>query len=142
MEICKHNSTLAEIKTLSEHSSLDTLCSSFSKYFTDKIARIRSNFVINDNDYNFPESQLSEKTLQSFTPATTNEVSLLLKNYHNKSCDLDPFSTLLLKSCIGQLIFPITTIINISMQSGFAPRDFKQALVILLLKNKLCAKMT
>ena len=30
-----------KLKALPEHSSLDTLCSSFSKYFTDKIARIR-----------------------------------------------------------------------------------------------------
>ena len=31
-----------KLKAPPEHSSLDTLCSSFSKYFTDKIARIRS----------------------------------------------------------------------------------------------------
>ena len=64
-----------------------------------------------------------KKTLQSFTPANTNEVLIIIK-YPNKSCDLDPFPTLLLKSCIDQLIFPITTIINLSMQSGVVPRDF------------------
>ena len=55
-----------KLKALPEHSSLDTLCSSFSKYFTDKIARIRSNFVINDNDYDFPEPPLSEKNTTEF----------------------------------------------------------------------------
>ena len=30
-----------KLKALPEHSTLDTLCSSFPKYFTDKIARIR-----------------------------------------------------------------------------------------------------
>ena len=101
-QMCKHNSTSAEIKALPEHSSMDTLCtgSSFSKYFTDKIARIRSNFVINDNDYDFLEPPLSEKTLQSFKLATTNEVLIIIKKYPNKSCDLDPFPTFLLKSCI------------------------------------------
>ena len=68
-----------KLKALPEHSSLDTLCSSFSKYFTDKIAHIRSNFVINDNDNDFPEPPLSEKTLQSFTLATTNEVLVIIK---------------------------------------------------------------
>ena len=69
-----------KLKTLPEPSSLDTLCSSFfSKYFTDKIAHIRSNFVINDNDYDFHEPQLSENTLQCFTPATTNEVLIIIK---------------------------------------------------------------
>ena len=129
-----------KLKALPEHSSLDTLCSSFSKYFTDKIARIRSNFVINNNDYDFPEPPLSEKTLQSFTPATTNEVLIIIKKYPNKSCDLDPFPTLLLKSCIDQLIFPITTIINLSMQSGVVPQDFKQALVNPLIKKQTLCK--
>ena len=55
-----------KLKALPEHSSLDTLCSSFSKYFTDKIARIRSNFVINNNDYDFPEPPLSEKNTTEF----------------------------------------------------------------------------
>ena len=128
-----------KLKALPEHSSLDTLCSSFSKYFTDKIARIRSNFVIND-DYIFPEPPLSEKTLQSFTPATTNEVLIIIKKYPNKSCDLDPFPTLLLKSCIDQLIFPVTTIINLSMQSGVVPQVFKQALVNPLIKKLTLCK--
>ena len=68
-----------KLKALPEHSSLDTLCNSFSKYSTDKIARIRSNFFIND-DYDFPEPPLFEKTLQSFTPATTNKVLIIIKN--------------------------------------------------------------
>ena len=66
-----------KLKALPEHSSLDTLCSSFSKYFTDKIARIREKKCINDIYYDFPEPQRSENTLQSFTPATTNEVLIL-----------------------------------------------------------------
>ena len=128
-----------KLKALPEHSSLDTLCSSFSKYFTDKIARIRNFFVINANDYDFAEPPLSEKTLHSFTPAT-NEVLIIIKKYPNKSCDIDPFPTLLLKSCIDQLIFPITTIINLSMQSGVVPQDFKQALVNPLIKKQTLCK--
>ena len=81
-----------------------------------------------------------DQTLQSFTPATTNEVLIINKKYPNKSCDLDPFPTLLLKSCIDQLIFPITTIINLSMQSGVVPQDFKQALVNPLVRNQTLCK--
>ena len=83
----------------------------------------------------FHEPQLSENTLQCFTPAT-NEVLIIIKNYPNKTCDLDLFPTLLLKSCINQLIFPITTIINLSMQSEFVPLDLKQALVNPLVKKQ------
>ena len=87
---------------------MDTLCSSFSKYFTDF-------FFINDDDYDFPELPLSENALQCFTPATTNEVHIINKTSPNKSFDLDPFPTLLLNSCVNQLICPITTSINLSM---------------------------
>ena len=127
-----------KLKALPEHSSLDTLCSSFSKYFTDKTACIRSNFFINDK-YDFPEPPLSENTLQCFTPATTSEDLIIIKK-SNKSCDLDSFPTLLLKSCINQLIFPITTIINLSMQGGVVPRDFKEALVNPLIKKQTLCK--
>ena len=55
---------------------------------------------------------------------------------------IDPFPTLLLKSCINQLIFPITTIINLSMLGGVVPRDLKQALVNPLIKTQTLCKMT
>ena len=78
--------------------------------------------------------------MQCFTPAATNEVLIIIKKSPNKSYDLDPFPTLLLKSCINQLIFPITTIINLSMQGGVVPRDFKQALVNPLIKKQTLCK--
>ena len=134
-----HNTILhrQKLKALPEHSPSDTLCSSFSIYFTDTIARIRSNFFINDNDYDFPVPPLSENTRQWFTPATTSEVLIIIKKKSpNKSCDLDPFPTLLLKSCINQYMFPITTVINLSMQGIVLPWDFKQALVNPLIKKQ------
>ena len=47
------------------------------------------------------------------------------------SCDLERFSTRLLKHYIDDLIVPITAIINLAMQDGVVPHDFKQALVTL-----------
>jgi len=44
-------------------------------------------------------------------------------------CDIDPFSKYLLKRCIDKLIHPITIIINMSMQNGVVPDDFKHALI-------------
>ena len=68
-------------KPLPDHTSLDTLCSSFSKFFTDKITLIRSNFVTNDHSHNFPESPHVENTMAQFTPTTTSEVrSIILKS--------------------------------------------------------------
>ena len=94
---------------------------------------------MNHNDNDFPEPPLSEKTLQSFTPATTNEVLIIIKKCPNKSCDLDPFPTLLLKRCVDQLIFPIITTINLSMQSGVVQRDFKHSFFCTNNRITLCS---
>ena len=77
----------------------------------------------------FLNHHFSENTLQCLTPATTNEVLIIIKTSPNKLCDLDPFPTLLLKSSISQLIFPNPTIVNFSMQGGVVSQDIKQALV-------------
>jgi len=52
------------------------------------------------------------------------------------------FSNFSTKHCIDQLIHPITTIINMSMQDGVVPEDFKQGLVNPLIKNKSWQKIT
>ena len=53
----------------------------------------------------------------------------------NKSCDLDPLPTVLLKACLVTLLKPITDIINASLCSGLFPDDFKHAHVNPLLKK-------
>ena len=126
-------------KPLPDYTSLDTLCSSFSKFFTDKITLIRSNFVTNDHSHDFPEPPHVENTMDQFAPTTTSEVRTIILKSTNASCDLDPFPTHLLKQCIDDLIVPITTIINLSMREGVVPPDFKQALVTPIIKKKtLC----
>ena len=42
-------------------------------------------------------------------------------SYPNKSCDLDPLPTTLLKACLHTLIKPITDIIDASLCSGLFP---------------------
>ena len=126
-------------KPLPDHTSLDTLCSSFSKFFTDKITLIRSNFVTNDHSHDFPEPPHVENTMDQFTSTTTSEVRSIILKSTNASCDLDPFPTRLLKNYIDDLIVPITAIINLSMREGVVPPGFKQALVTPLIKKKtLC----
>ena len=126
-------------KPLPDYTSLDTLCSSFSKFFTDKITRIRSNFVKYDHSRDFPEPPHVENTMGQFTHTTTSEVRSIILKSTNASCDLDPFPTRLLKHYIDDLIVPITAIINLSMREGVVPPDFKEALVTPLIKKKtLC----
>ena len=53
----------------------------------------------------------------------------------SKSCDLDPIPTNMLKGSVDILIKPITTIINLSLESGTLPLSFKDAHVTPLLKK-------
>ena len=53
----------------------------------------------------------------------------------NKSCDLDPLTTILLKACLDILLKLITDIINASLCSDLFPDDFKHAHVNPLLKK-------
>ena len=112
-------------KPLPDHTSLDTLCSSFSMFFTDKITLIRSNFVTNYHSHNFPEPPHVENIMNKFTPTTNREVRSIILKSTNASCGLDSFPTRLLKHYIDDLIVPITAIINLSMRDGVVPNYFK-----------------
>ena len=48
-------------------------------------------------------------------------------SFANKSCDLDPLPTTLLKACLDPLHYPITNIVNLSLLSSLFSDDFKQA---------------
>ena len=78
-------------KPLPDYISLDTLCSSFSKFFTDKIPLIRTNFVKNDPSRDFPEPPHVENTMNQFTHTTTSEVRSILLKSINASCYFDTF---------------------------------------------------
>ena len=53
----------------------------------------------------------------------------------NKSCELDPIPTSLLKSFIEEVVHPICDVINESMQTGVFPEIFKTGIVTPLLKK-------
>ena len=108
----------------------------FSKFFTDKITLIRSNFVTNDHSHEPPHVK---NTMDQFAPTTTSEVQSIVLKSTNASCDLDPFPIRLLKQYIDDLIVPITAIVNLSMREVVVPPDFKQAIVTPIIKKKtLC----
>ena len=79
-------------------------------------------------------------TLQCFTPTTTREIRTIILKCPNKTYGLDHFPIRLLKRCIDQLIHPIITIINMLMQDGVVPDEFKQALVNPLIKKRNLGK--
>ena len=95
-------------------SDIKSFSESFSKFFMDKIEKIRMNF---SNDiHNMPDikSPTVKSRMTSFEPATADEVRKIIINSTNKTCDLDPIPTELLKSLLDVLLVPITQMVNLS----------------------------
>ena len=75
------------------------------------------------------------QTLSSFCIMSEEEILKIIKSSPNKSCDLDPIPTTLVKEFIDILLTPITNIVNFSLQEGSFPSCFKTAYVSPLLKK-------
>ena len=125
-----HSPTLPPGKQPSE------LVCTFSNFFIDKIMKIRAD--ISNQDPLEPTSEMAQDltcSLDSWQPATVEEVGKVIMASPTKSCSLDPIPTSLLKQCLPSLLPVITTIINNSLASGIVPAVFKVARVTPLLKK-------
>ena len=56
-------------------------------------------------------------------------------SYSNKSCELDPIPTWLLKECVHELLPVLTSLINTSLITGVFPEQRKNAIIRPLLKK-------
>ena len=118
---------------LPDHTTINSLIHTFGRYFTDKIAKLRSGLLSTDVDT--PVTSSYKNKLVSFRTISEEEVLKIIKSTPNKSCDLDPIPTSLLLDCISVLLTPITNIVNYSLQEGSFPCCFKTAHVTPLLKK-------
>ena len=99
---------------LPEHSSPTALANQFGYYFTDKIDKIRSEFVSCDDPFEY-DRPFTGKPLSQFESISVLDTIKLVSNAAPKSCELDPIPSRLLKQC-GDLLSPI--ICRIINQSG------------------------
>jgi len=77
----------------------------------------------------------TESTLDNWTTVTTDEVNRLISSSLNKTCQLDPVPTWLVKE-MRELLAPfIAVLCNRSLITGCFPSEFKQAIVRPLLKK-------
>ena len=120
---------------LPESNNVKSLCEHFAKYFCDKIRTIRANFSNQVDDVPSVQKPKIKNKLFNLEPASEDEVRKIIMKSASKSCDLDPIPTNILKALLDILIKPITTIINLSLESGTFPLSFKEAHVTLLLKK-------
>ena len=129
---------LVEKNTLdfSDYADKSALANDLGRYFVQKVIRLRDELdecaVADDTDTN---SDLPTPLfIETFTPLSEEDVCRLIANKTPKStsCCLDPIPTLLLKSCIEPVI---TKIINISLDFGIFPANWKVAVFIPLPKK-------
>ena len=122
--------------TLPTHESKKDLSDRFSRYFVDKISTIRQSITSTADSINVEYEQPFVGTaLNSFVLTTEEEVARLLARAPNKSSELDPIPTWLLKKVAVQLVPLMTAIFNKSLESSSVPSSFKHALVRPLLKK-------
>ena len=106
-------------------------------FFKDKVQKIYSSIEeeqsYNTNTLSESDSPLSSnssnKSASAFTLFTFDDVSRIIKEMQNKSCELDPIPTWLLKNCLPQLLPSITLMVNLSLQDGYFPQHLKSAIV-------------
>ena len=73
--------------------------------------------------------------LTVLAPATSEEIKQIILRSPDKSCELDPIPTWLLKSCLDELLPLLTKIINLSLDSAYVPKAFKSSRIRPLLKK-------
>jgi len=129
-------------KSLPSTTSPSALASSFLNFFNDKITNLCSTIPSCASSFSFADNPAISipPQLSSFQSVTEHEVRRIILSSSDSSCSLDLIPTKLLKSCIDAFVPPITHLINLSLQEGVFPNQFKHAIVTPLLKKTTLPK--
>ena len=107
----------------------------FMSHFDNKIKNNRDK--LNSEIPTTTNQQLQdEQSIYVLEPATAEEIRRIIMKSPNKSCELDPIPTWLLKCCLTELLPLITTLVNKSLATGSFPESFKLALIKPYLKKQ------
>ena len=117
----------------------NVLAQDFSDFFIDKVEGIRSDIARNKShqqtDSVVPETPFSGEQFSNFSVASDMEIAKIIRNSPNKSCELDPIPTWLMKDCLNELLPLITKICNTSLEKAYVPPVFKSSRVRPLIKK-------
>lgn len=127
---------------LPPHTSEIELAERFSHFFQTKIQKIREGIESNQFNVASNTSNTSKAVFKPTHLCLSQFQSVLLADVHKeiesmkpKSCSLDPFPTWLAKKCANELAPFLTRLVNMSLETGQVPQEFKRALVKPLLKE-------
>jgi hypothetical protein len=117
------------------------LSQNFSDFFINTIECTKDNITPN-TDFEICTVNLEADVdttmvllLEEFTSVTEEEVERIIEHSANKSCELDPIPTWLLKLCLQERLPIIPSIINLSVKTASVPPAFKSAHIRPVLKK-------
>ena len=114
--------------------SKQELPNKLAHFFKEKVTNIRHDLDgTANNEALF--SSFCGTGFSGFRQVTTTDVMNVIRKSPPKSCSLDPIPTTLLVTHLDSLIDIITMIINDSLQHGYVPDPFKNAVVTPILKK-------
>ncbi len=120
---------------LPDHDSLQELADRFGDFFIHKIDRILAEIDTQPCSFQSQHYEQPSNTFSAFKPLSESEVKKLVMDSKSTTCDLDPLPTPLLKDCIEVILPVLTKMVNLSLQSGVFPTEWKLALVFPLIKK-------
>jgi hypothetical protein len=135
-ELFKVTKNLLEPDTrnvLPSHASTQQLAEDFNRFFIEKINRLRDGIQTQDDqpdrDLLTHDTPFNGIPLDRWRLVSCIEVKKILTSMSNKTCDLDPIPTELMKECCGALLPSLTQIVNASLMQGNVPSSLKKGLV-------------
>ncbi len=124
---------------LPDHSDPHQLANKFGQFFVTKIKTIQDKIdgICSRESLATEVAEEGEclSTFVNFEVLSQDDVLELIKKSPSKQCLSDPCPTWILKKCVGTLLPAITSLINLSLQSGVFPDSWKTAILIPLLKK-------
>ena len=120
-----------------QHDSFTSLAYEFIVFFDNKIRNIREHL-----DRFTPDDVLEFRNaaagcqFSTFANVSLTELMTIVGSMHSMSCHLDPIPGCIMKDCFAAVSSVITRIVNLSMEFGILPIDFKVASVKPLLKKQ------
>jgi len=118
-----------------DYHDMNSLANELGQYFTTKVETIRSQLNFVDTQHASIPSSIITQQLLDFDPLSEEDVQKLILDTAKKSCSLDPMPASLMLECQDILLPVITSLINLSLESGQFPDVWKEAIGYPLLKD-------
>ncbi|KAJ8038928.1 hypothetical protein HOLleu_16491 [Holothuria leucospilota] len=109
---------------LSPHKDAEILACNFGELFTDKINKIRQE-LDTQTVINLPDFARDVPVWSTFKTLSEDDIRKLVIKANSTHCKLDPLPTWLLKENIDVFLSALTKIVNMSLQNGQFPTDWK-----------------